>query len=79
MAHNRALKEQIDSLRKERLVFDSVYRKLQKELGDKKAEMEQVRHTTYFESAVITTRPDPIFVIDLLLFRLLQFIISMLL
>lgn len=43
MAHNRDLKEQIDSLRKERLVFDSVYKKLEKELSDKKAEMEAVR------------------------------------
>ena len=32
ITHNRKLREQIDSLRRERLVFDGIYKKLEKEL-----------------------------------------------
>mmetsp|Transcript_17782 Transcript_17782/g.29907 ORF Transcript_17782/g.29907 Transcript_17782/m.29907 type:complete len:550 (-) Transcript_17782:278-1927(-) len=37
--HNRTLKEQINDLRKERMAFDAIYKKLEKDLADKKREM----------------------------------------
>eukprot|EP00898_Chlorokybus_atmophyticus_P003124 jgi/Chlat1/3812/Chrsp26S04049 len=42
LAHNKALREQIDSLQRERLVFDQIYKKLEKELHNKKKEMASV-------------------------------------
>lgn len=42
IAHNKELREQIDNLRRERLVFDSLYKKLQRELGEKKRSMAEV-------------------------------------
>ena len=39
IAHNKKLREQIDSLRRERVIFDSIYRKLEKELHSKRKEM----------------------------------------
>lgn len=41
VAHNRELKEKIDALRRERIVFDKIYSKLEKELSNKK-EMRQI-------------------------------------
>lgn len=40
VAHNRQLRDKIDALRRERLVFDKIYDKLEKELEGKKREME---------------------------------------
>ncbi|KAK3256578.1 hypothetical protein CYMTET_34289, partial [Cymbomonas tetramitiformis] len=42
LAHNRKLRENIDNLRRERLVFDNIYKKLEKELAEKKKEMAHI-------------------------------------
>jgi chromosome segregation ATPase len=42
LAHNRKLREEIDDLRRERVVFDNIYKKLEKELHEKKKQMAQV-------------------------------------
>ena len=42
LAHNKALREQIDNLRRERVVFEAIYKKLERELHDKKKEMANV-------------------------------------
>ena len=42
LGKNKKLKEQIDSLRRERLVFDQIYVKLQRELQEKKKEMAEI-------------------------------------
>eukprot|EP00658_Telonema_sp_P-2_P054229 TRINITY_DN4314_c0_g1_i3.p1 TRINITY_DN4314_c0_g1~~TRINITY_DN4314_c0_g1_i3.p1 ORF type:complete len:579 (+),score=272.54 TRINITY_DN4314_c0_g1_i3:85-1821(+) len=42
IAHNKALREEIDGLRRERVVFDSIYKKLEKELDQKKKEMANI-------------------------------------
>lgn len=42
VAHNKRLREQIDSLRRERLVFGQIYRKLERELQEKKQKMEAI-------------------------------------
>ena len=39
LAHNKQLRLTIDNLRKERLVFDDIYKKLEAELEEKKKEM----------------------------------------
>ncbi|CAE8643393.1 unnamed protein product [Polarella glacialis] len=39
---NRSLREQIDTLRRERVVFDDIYRKLENELQQKKKEMANI-------------------------------------
>jgi len=39
LAHNKALRETIDNLRRERVVFDAIYRKLEEELAAKKNTM----------------------------------------
>lgn len=41
-AHNKQLKDQIDSLRKERLIFDKIYRNLEKELNTKKMALNKI-------------------------------------
>ena len=42
LAHNRKLREQIDDLRRERVVFDNIYKKLEKELHEKKKQMAHI-------------------------------------
>ena len=42
IAHNKNLREQIDSLRRERVIFDSIYHKLEKELHDKRKDMAEI-------------------------------------
>jgi len=42
IAANRTLREQIDTLRRERVVFDDIYRKLENELQQKKKEMASI-------------------------------------
>jgi len=42
IAANRSLREQIDTLRRERTVFDDIYRKLENELQSKKKEMANI-------------------------------------
>jgi len=42
IAANRVLREQIDTLRRERIVFDDIYRKLESELHAKKKEMADI-------------------------------------
>jgi len=42
IAHNKSLREEIDGLRRERVVFDSIYKKLEKELDHKKKEMANI-------------------------------------
>lgn len=36
LAQNKNLRERIDTLRRERVVFDSIYKKLERELHEKK-------------------------------------------
>ena len=50
LAHNKQLRETIDNLRRERVVFDGIYRKLERELADKKVKMADiidVSHVSY--------------------------------
>jgi len=42
IAHNKELREHIDGLRRERVVFDSIYKKLELELQGKKKEMANI-------------------------------------
>mmetsp|Transcript_72323 Transcript_72323/g.205687 ORF Transcript_72323/g.205687 Transcript_72323/m.205687 type:complete len:564 (-) Transcript_72323:150-1841(-) len=42
LAHNKKLRDTIDDLRRERVVFDSIYRKLEKELHEKKKQMANI-------------------------------------
>jgi len=42
IAYNKSLREQIDGLRRERVVFDSIYKKLEQELQVKKKEMANI-------------------------------------
>lgn len=42
IAHNKQLREQIDKLRRERVVYDNIYKKLEEELQSKKEEMKRV-------------------------------------
>jgi len=42
LAHNKQLRETIDNLRRERIVFDGIYRKLERELHEKKNKMAQI-------------------------------------
>ena len=42
LAHNKRLRASIDSLRRERVVFDNIYRKLEKELHEKKKQMANI-------------------------------------
>ena len=42
IAANKDLREEIDNLRRERVVFDQIYKKLDKELQQKKGEMARV-------------------------------------
>jgi chromosome segregation ATPase len=42
VAQNKHLREQIDALRRERVVFDNIYKKLEGELEDKKDKMMQI-------------------------------------
>lgn len=42
LAYNKSLRENIDNLRRERLVFDEIYRKLEKELFDKKLQLNEI-------------------------------------
>jgi hypothetical protein len=42
LAHNKQLREKIDSMRRERVLFDGIYKKLEKELHEKKKEMESI-------------------------------------
>jgi chromosome segregation ATPase len=42
LAHNKKLRDQIDDLRRERVVFDTIYRKLDKELHDRKKMMANI-------------------------------------
>ena len=42
LAHNKHLRETIDNLRRERVVFDNIYRKLEKELHEKKKHMANI-------------------------------------
>ncbi len=42
LAQNKSLRTEIDNLRRERVVFDQIYKKLEKELQEKKKEMSNV-------------------------------------
>jgi len=42
LAHNKKLRDEIDDLRRERVVFDSIYKKLDKELYEKKRQMANI-------------------------------------
>lgn len=42
ISQNKNLREAIDSLRRERVIFDNIYRKLEKELHNKRKEMADI-------------------------------------
>ena len=42
IASNKKLREEIDNLRRERVIFDNIYQKLEKELQDKRKEMANI-------------------------------------
>lgn len=42
---NKSLRQQIDSLRRERVIFDNLYKKLEKELHDKRKKMAEIIET----------------------------------
>jgi coiled-coil domain-containing protein 63/114 len=42
IAHNKTLRDKIDDLRRERVVFESIYRKMEKELREKKQKMAEI-------------------------------------
>eukprot|EP00128_Syssomonas_multiformis_P012257 Colp12_sorted_trinity150504_noHs@18467 len=42
LAYNKRLREQIDDLRRERVVFDNIYKKLEKELAEQKKAMAEI-------------------------------------
>jgi len=42
IAHNKTLRNQIDDLRRERVVFESIYRKMERELHDRKQKMAEI-------------------------------------
>jgi coiled-coil domain-containing protein 63/114 len=42
LAHNKAMRENIDNLRRERVVFDGIYKKLERELEERKREMAKI-------------------------------------
>jgi chromosome segregation ATPase len=46
LAHNKSLRENIDNLRRERVVFDGIYNKLARELQRKKSEMNSLMDET---------------------------------
>jgi uncharacterized coiled-coil DUF342 family protein len=41
-ASNKQLRKTIDNLRKERVIYDKLYKKLQRELGQKKQQMAEI-------------------------------------
>lgn len=63
LAHNRKLREQIDDLRRERVVFDNIYKKLERELHEKKKQMVRVFDARFRRpistSQLTPTRPTP--------------------
>jgi len=42
ISHNKKLREEIDALRRERVIFDNIYRKLEKELHERRKEMADI-------------------------------------
>lgn len=42
---NKQLRQQIDSLRRERVIFDNLYKKLEKELHEKRKQMANIIET----------------------------------
>jgi chromosome segregation ATPase len=42
IAHNKTLRDEIDDLRRERVVYENIYRKMEKELQDRKQKMAEV-------------------------------------
>ncbi len=42
IAHNKTLRDKIDDLRRERVVFESIYRKMEKELRERKQKMAEI-------------------------------------
>jgi len=46
LARNKALREEIDGLRRERVVFDNIYRKMEKELSEKKKQIAEIIETS---------------------------------
>eukprot|EP01065_Artemidia_motanka_P048816 TRINITY_DN796_c1_g1_i1.p1 TRINITY_DN796_c1_g1~~TRINITY_DN796_c1_g1_i1.p1 ORF type:complete len:593 (+),score=277.02 TRINITY_DN796_c1_g1_i1:45-1823(+) len=51
LSYNKELREQIDNLRRERVVFDGIYKKLEKELHEKKKQMAEIieKSNLYYE------------------------------
>jgi hypothetical protein len=43
ISHNKTLRDTIDDLRRERVVFENIYRKMERELQDRKKQMAEIR------------------------------------
>lgn len=46
IAHNKVLRDDIDDLRRERVVFENIYRKMERELQDRKQKMAEIIETS---------------------------------
>eukprot|EP01006_Ploeotia_vitrea_P038783 TRINITY_DN66279_c6_g1_i1.p1 TRINITY_DN66279_c6_g1~~TRINITY_DN66279_c6_g1_i1.p1 ORF type:complete len:579 (-),score=104.07 TRINITY_DN66279_c6_g1_i1:1437-3173(-) len=57
LAYNKELREQIDNLRRERVVFDGIYKKLERELHEKKKQMADIieKSNMYYEERDVAT------------------------
>lgn len=46
IAHNKILRDDIDDLRRERIIFENIYRKMERELQDRKQKMAEIIETS---------------------------------
>lgn len=59
IARNKRLRESIDGLRRERLVFDQIYAKLEREMAEKKREMARIAEASNRASLALSSFPNP--------------------
>ena len=61
VARNKRLRESIDGLRRERLVFDQIYAKLEREMAEKKREMARIAEASNRASLALSSFTIPTF------------------
>ena len=59
IARNKRLRESIDGLRRERLVFDQIYAKLEREMAEKKREMARIAEASNRASLALSSFTIP--------------------
>ena len=59
VARNKRLRESIDGLRRERLVFDQIYAKLEREMAEKKREMARIAEASNRASLALSSFTIP--------------------